>query len=676
MVTHPGPVVPGARYRPDIDGLRAIAVLAVIAFHANPHLVRGGFAGVDIFFVISGYLISGIIVRELDAGTFRFRDFYARRIKRILPAYIVVTLFTLAVATWLLIPNDYIFYTTSLAASWAFVSNIFFSMLSWGYFGSRTEEFPLLHTWSLSVEEQFYFIYPVLLLLLTRRFRHRLIEILLVLGIVFLGISQWGTGQVKTYFLLTARAHELIAGALAFLVAQRYPLRSAAAASAMAVAGLTMMTASLFMLTKGVAFPGINSLYPCVGAALVLYACGRENIVTPVLANRAMVFIGLLSYSLYLWHWPIFVFLRYRHVEMSPGVISTAIAGAFVLALLTWKFVENPIRHNRKIAFGRAFRTIYLAPAMVFIAIGLVSYVTEGLPQRFPEDIRQLISSYSFERDLSRSCSIRAEDYHRVTFEYLNDACAYGAMQHAKPEILLMGDSHANHFKPFVEFLARQANLKAVYHVQGSCSPIDLYHPDPAQPEPTVCQRRNADLLAMAHDFRYVVIAASWNYRGRETEFERDLSEVVMAVERAGAIAVIFKDNPDYQSDVSQCILRKRRGWIEADTNCNMPRREIEERQGSMDRTIDAVRSAHPHVLVVDPKDVMCTSDECETYIGNVALYKDSNHINAKAATLLAERYSSLKGNIFATGLPPRDGPATSVSVTAAAKSGAISSKN
>jgi peptidoglycan/LPS O-acetylase OafA/YrhL len=649
------PTVKSPAYRPDIDGLRAIAVLAVVAFHANAHLVPGGFAGVDIFFVISGYLISSIIVKELDAGTFRFRDFYARRIKRILPAYIVVALFTFAVSTWLLIPNDYIFYTTSLAASWAFVSNIFFSMLSWGYFGSRTEEFPLLHTWSLSVEEQFYFIYPILLIVLSRYVKPRIITVLFMLGIAFVALSQWSTGQVKTYFLLTARAHELIAGALAFLIAQKYPLRSNTVANLLAAIGMAMMIGSLFLLTRGVPFPGVNSLYPCVGAALVMVACARPNIFTPLLANRAMVFIGLISYSLYLWHWPIFVFLRYRHVTMSPGVISAAIALALALAMLTWKFVENPIRHNRKIEFKQAFQWLYLAPAMAFMAIGLLSYRTEGLPQRFPEDMRQLIASYSFERDLGRTCSIRAEDYRRITVSYLNDSCAYGAMHRPKADILLMGDSHANHFKPFVEYLAREANLKAVYHVQGACSPLDLYRADEPAPEgPTVCQKRNADLLEMASRFKFVVLASSWDYRGKEQEFERDLSVVVEKIERAGATPVVFKDNPNYQTDISQCILRKRRGWIPADTNCNMPRSDIEERQGGMDRAIDHVARAHPKAIVVDPKLVMCDAQECDTYIGNTALYKDSNHINAKAAAMLAARYSSMKGNIFGAGTDTR----------------------
>jgi hypothetical protein len=307
-----------------------------------------------------------------------------------------------------------------------------------------------------------------------------------------------------------------------------------------------------------------------------------------------------------------------------------------------------------------------------------LSYRTEGLPQRFPDGIRQLISSYSFERDLARNCSIRAEDYRRITVSYLNAACAYGDMLQPKADILLMGDSHANHFKPFVEYLARQANLKAVYHVQGSCSPINLYRRNESKgAEPTVCQKRNADLLAMASDFKFVVLAASWSYRGQEQEFERGLADVVEKIERAGATPVVFKDNPSYTTDISQCILRKKRGWISVDTNCNMPRREIEERQGSMDRVIDRVAQAHPNMLVVDPKMAMCNADECETYIGNTALYKDSNHINAKAATLLAERYLALDGNIFSVNRTSRDSKDTVIPATAVAEdSEVVKAKN
>ncbi len=638
-------------YRPEIDGLRAIAVLAVIGFHASAKWVPGGFVGVDIFFVISGFLISGIIFRELEKGSFSFTDFYTRRIKRILPAYIVVALFTLAVSTYLLIPNDYIFYTTSLAASWGFASNVFFSMLSWGYFGQRTEEFPLLHTWSLSVEEQFYFIFPILLIFLFRYCRKQIMPILFFAGLIFLTLSELRTGKVGSYFLLPYRAHELIIGVLAFFAVRSMALRSAKLAGILAALGIVLMLGSIFLLKRGLAFPGINSLYPCLGTALLIYACHTENsdnFIALILKNKVLVFFGLISYSLYLWHWPIFSFLRYRQISLTFPVAAAAIALAVLLAFLTWKYVEVPIRNNKQIGFKRAFFRFYALPAAAFFSIGLVSYLTEGAPQRFSDDFRQLISSYSFERDLTRSCSIRSGEYKGISLNYLMEHCAFGDLGKERAEVLLFGDSHANHFKPFVEDLSRQARLKSVYFVEGSCDAIDLF--DGAATDglaPSTCQQRNADLLRMAGQFKFVVLASFWAYKGKEEAFEKRLESAVKKIIAAGATPVIFKDNPYYEPDLSQCVLFKKRGWIDPDKNCNIPYNFVSITQGSMDQVIDAVKRKHPQTVVVDPKAVMCDASECATSVGNTALYKDANHINTKAAVLLAQRYLVLKGNPF-----------------------------
>jgi peptidoglycan/LPS O-acetylase OafA/YrhL len=629
-------------YRPDIDGLRAIAVLAVIAFHANANLLRGGFVGVDIFFVISGYLITGIIAKGLEDGSFSFAHFYTRRIKRIFPAYIVVALVTLAFASFLLIPNDYIFYTTSLAASWAFVSNVFFSMLSWGYFGQRTEEFPLLHTWSLSVEEQFYFVFPILLIFLFRYFRKQLIPILVVMAMVFVAISQLKVGEVKSYFLLSSRAHELLIGALTFFVSQKAPLSSRATASVLSALGMALMVASMFLISRGVPFPGVNSLYPCIGAALMIYAGRTENAMAPLLKNKVMVSIGLISYSLYLWHWPIFSFLRYRGIPITPAVGTVSVALSFVLAFLTWKFIENPIRRSRSIDFKRAFVQIYLPPAVLCMSVGLYSYMTEGAPKRFPDETRELIASYSYARDLTRSCSVRAEDYKKVSVAYLQEHCAFGDTARQKPDVLLMGDSHADHFKPFVDQLAGKANLKAVYHVQGSCPPTAL---PKSGKEPTACEKRNADLLDMAADFKYVVLAGFWSSEAKDTDLEADLRLAVERIVKAGATPVIFKDNPYYEPDLSQCVLHRKRGWVAQDKNCNIPYSFVAQTQGSVDDIINRVKARYAQTVIVDPKRIMCNSSECVTYIANTALYKDANHINTKAAKLLGEQYVARLGN-------------------------------
>lgn len=632
-------------YRPDIDGLRALAVLAVIAFHANSRLVPGGFAGVDVFFVISGFLITGLIANSLERGTFSFTEFYTRRIKRIFPAYIAVALTTLALSSYLLIPNDYIFYTTSLAASWAFVSNVFFSMLSWGYFGQRTEEFPLLHTWSLSVEEQFYFIFPVLMIVLFRYFRKHMVSALLLIGALFAAISQLHTGQIKSYFLLTSRAHELIFGALTFFLACRFPIQPGRIAGLLAFLGMSLIFGSFALINKELPFPGINSLYPCIGTALVLYACQTGTIVSTVLKNRLLVAIGLISYSLYLWHWPVFSFLKYRQIELSMPVGTAAVALSFLLAFLTWKFIENPLRKHDSIRFRKAFIWLYAVPAAAFMSVGLYSYLTEGAPGRFADELRTLISSYSFERDLTRSCSVRAEDYKKVTLEYLLEHCAFGHPDQKKADVLLMGDSHAHHFKPFVDQLSRHAGLKSVYHVQGGCFPTELQLTDKnPQPGPSTCQQRNADLLQLAGNFDYVVLAGFWASEP-EHDLDRKLRHVVDRILRAGATPVIFKDNPFHEPDLSRCILYRKRGWLASDQNCNIPYRIAFDAQAKYDAIINRVKANYPKTMIIDPKRIMCNATECATYISNVALYKDSNHINAKAAQLLGERYVANEGN-------------------------------
>lgn len=634
-----------ALYRPDIDGLRALAVMAVIGFHAYPQGIPGGFVGVDIFFVISGYLITRLIYTELEMGSFSFKEFYIRRMKRLLPVYFLVSLATLAFSTYLLIPNDFIFFTTSLATSWAFVANVFFSMLSWGYFGQRSEGFPLLHTWSLSVEEQFYFIFPFLLILLFRFYRQALIPICIGAIVVFVALSETSVARVGSYFLLPYRAHELMMGVLVYFTLKVSAPRSRELASALAVLGLILVAGSIFVFERHTPFPGIRSLPPSLGAALLIFAGARENPISTLLSGKRMVLIGLISYSLYLWHWPIFAFLNYRRIDITLAVGLAAVTLAFILSYLSWKFVEQPIRRNKQITFRVAFLRYYCAPALIFLVVGLSSYVTEGAPQRFSADMRQLISSYSFERDLTRSCSIRANDEYALTIPYLEKHCAFGDLSKAHPKVLLMGDSHAHHFKPFVDRLAMQAHLKSVYHVQGSCDAIELS--DGAGKEPTSCEKRNQALLDMASKFNYVVLASAWSYKGQEILFEKKMRMTLEKIVNAHSIPVVFKDNPSTEEDLSQCILYKRRGWADLDSNCSLSIDAVEHKHASLNAVIDKLKTQFPQMLVINPKEVMCNAGECLTYIGNVALYKDANHLNTKAAALLAERYLTLRGNPF-----------------------------
>lgn len=635
-------------YRPDVDGLRAIAVIAVIIFHANSSLLPNGFVGVDFFFVISGFLITRLLVHGIEDGTFTFADFYARRIKRIFPAYIVVAVTTFVVASYLLIPDDYLFYTTSLAASFAFVSNVFFSMLSWGYFGDRTAEFPLLHTWSLSVEEQFYFIFPLVLIALFRYCRRYVFHALVVAALVFLMISEYKVAELKAYFLITTRAHELLIGALTFFLSRHFPAKPGVGSEALGTAGLAFMLASTFMFKDGDTFPGLNSLYPCIGTALVIYSGQANTWLSRLLANKLFVAIGLISYSLYLWHWPIFSFLKYRHIEMTLAVGVGAVALAFVLSILTYKFVETPVRRNKSLHFKPAFLRIYALPATAFLAIGTYSFFTNGAPIRFSGETRELIASYSVERDLSRACSSSTENYQKVSIEYLHKHCAIGNSAKQKADILLIGDSHADHFKFFVDELARHADMKAVYYVQGGCWPLMLpkVGENVANELRGACKRYNADMLELAGNFQYVVLGGFWASEA-DQNFGKDLKVVVERVLEKGAIPVVFKGNPTFERDISKCVLHRHRGWLPADTNCNIPREYVTKVTGKTDEAIDLVHAQYPGILVIDPKLVMCSSKECFTAMNNTALFKDSNHINAKASKLLGNEYLAKVNNPF-----------------------------
>ncbi|MDB5798225.1 MAG: hypothetical protein JWP36_2127 [Paucimonas sp.] len=640
LTQHPG-------YRPDVDGLRALAVLAVIVFHARATAMPGGFAGVDVFFVISGFLITGLIARHIEQGDFSFANFYTRRIKRLLPAYLVVSIATLAVASWLLIPRDYMYYTTSLAASWGFAANVFFSLLSWGYFSPRTEEFPLLHTWSLSVEEQFYFLFPVLLIALYRYARRWLLPILVLMALLIVTWSQLQTGKVATYFLLTSRGHELLIGSLAFYFSRREGEHAPWLANLMALVGLAMVLASFVLLDKTVPFPGLRSLLPCLGTALLLYAGRQQHVLRAWLASPLMVGIGLISYSLYLWHWPIFAFLRYRQVEMTVLVALAAVALAFLLSWLTWKYVEQPVRHARNMGFRVAAFRYYALPAAACLAIGAFSYLSGGAPQRFPGELRELISSYSFKRDLSQDCSIKAEHYRKFDEEFLDAKCSFGAARPGRADLLLIGDSHADHFKPFVDVLAQDAGIKAVYNVQGVCFPIYLPGHPGTVTNPYItptCPKRNEDMIAMAGSYRYVVLAGAWASED-VTHFEDQLTIAASAIRKAGAIPVIFQDNPSHEPDLSQCVLHRARGWIPASTDCNIARAKVDREQQQTTAAIRRVAEKIAGTIIIDPLKVMCDREKCPTRVENLAVYKDSNHINEKAAGWFARRYVETVGN-------------------------------
>lgn len=431
-------------YRPEIDGLRTIAVLPVILFHAGISVFSGGFVGVDVFFVISGYLITGIILRELGEGRFSVLRFYERRARRILPALFVVVLSTIPFMFAWATPPQFEAFSKSVLSVALFASNILFWRES-DYFGPASEEKPLLHTWSLAVEEQYYVIFPLLLLLGWRLGRHRLAMFVLAGALASLLLSEWASRALPSanFYLLPTRAWELLAGALcAFLSVGAAQRRS----GLLAALGLAMILLAVFAFDGSTPFPSVYALLPVVGACLVILFAAPGTAVARLLSSAPFVGIGLISYSAYLWHQPILALIRIRSpLEPTPALLGGAVLLTFVLAYLSWRFVEQPFRHapTSLLPTRRSVFAASGAGLALMVAFGLAVTGAQGLPQRFPKEALASLKLAETDRNpYRRNCHYQVDNGGALP-SLPNPRCVFGQAEDGRRAILI-GDSHAD----------------------------------------------------------------------------------------------------------------------------------------------------------------------------------------------------------------------------------------
>jgi peptidoglycan/LPS O-acetylase OafA/YrhL len=454
-------------YRPDIDGLRAFAIIPVLFFHAGVPGLDGGFVGVDVFFVISGYLISRLIYAELDEQRFSIIGFYERRARRIAPAFFAVSLLTFVAAALVLFPTRLVEFCKSLLWSSLAVGNVYFWQES-GYFGPEASAQPLLHYWSLGVEEQFYLLFPALAMLIWKWGKARLAAVLAVIFVLSLIASELMVrhSPEAAFYLLPFRAWELLAGSLLAMRTVPPPPTSAIATGAV-TAGIGLIIASIFLLSEQTTFPGLGALLPVAGSALAIWGGQRSNTAADALGLAPLVYIGRISYSLYLVHWPVLFFATRLISETGAAARTTLIiAVSMVLADLSYRFVETPTR--RRSPFWTPARIFALTATGVLIGAGLslATILAGGFSGRLPAGAQALLA-YRYDRVAGYregACFLRREQ----PASALADEC----LPTRKPVALIWGDSHAAHFLPGLK-PALEAKGYAVAQITASgCPPI------------------------------------------------------------------------------------------------------------------------------------------------------------------------------------------------------------
>ncbi|MEC8429514.1 MAG: acyltransferase family protein, partial [Pseudomonadota bacterium] len=475
-------------YRPDIDGLRALAIIPVLLFHVGIAGFGGGFVGVDVFLVISGYLITSIIAREVEAGEFTFSNFWARRARRILPASILMMIGCLVAGWFILAPDDYFDLGRSAREQAYFAGNFYFWKES-GYFDGPSELKPLLHTWSLAVEEQFYFVFPLLFILAHRFFaNHKLSFFVLVFIASFVAsVMLVDDYPSSTFYLLHTRAWELLVGGLIAIAPARQGVK-AGTSELISLIGLAMIVYAIARYDHSTTFPGATALLPTLGTGAIIWAnTYHKTMVSKLLSLKVFVTIGLISYSLYLYHWPLIAFTRYQAVGGELDTVHQAflIVGSFVLAYLSWKFVETPFRKKSLFPTNKKILTASLSVLVVVAVAGQMIRKTEGYPERLPPHVLAYAEASSWAKYQKRCYKLTPEDIKN------GEICRFGEGQDGSTTLLFWGDSHAAAYLPAVRAKAEEHSVLTLHASDSACPPIA----GAERPNDEECVKFNAIML-------------------------------------------------------------------------------------------------------------------------------------------------------------------------------------
>ena len=634
-------------YRPDIDGLRALAVLAVIFFHAEVPGFRGGYIGVDVFFVISGYLITQFLRTTAARGARQMLgNFYARRARRILPA-LLVTCAVVALLGWLLLmPAELILLGKPLAAAPVFLSNLAAWSEGGGYFQLSYLSSPLRHLWSIAVEEQFYLGYPLLLLAIDRYLPRQQVRVIAVLALLSLALCIWGSHYrpAFNYYALPTRAWELLLGGLLALTA--VAPRSRAVRELAAATGLIVLVAAVGLYDSArISYPGAYALLPCAATAgLVAAGSGAGSAPNRWLAWPPLVFVGLISYSLYLWHLPLLTFAAYYSIEPLTALERAAVITCiFALAALSWRFIEQPVRDRALFKSGRALILGASAASALVLVAGALLWHSDGFPQRLPAPERALL----FTPDASAIASCMTQSPEKIR---AGEVCRFGTAEAAGASALLWGDSHALSLLPAFRELSERHHLTLYFVAKSACWPvlgaIDRTRPASAQ---ALCTAFNAAVVDLVRKVKpqLVILGGRWSdehfARAPTLEvaepgpaFTAAMRHTVQALGEAGGGAVcVVLDVPLLKYPAMHVLLIAHRRGIQDDFLA-VRRADALAPVTQMETEVRAL--AETGILrFADPKSALCPGTTCLYKADGRSLYFDADHLSTAGAAYSAE---------------------------------------
>lgn len=628
-------------YRKEIDGLRALAVLPVIFFHAGFDLFSGGYVGVDIFFVISGYLITSIILNDLEKKTFSLLNFYQRRVRRILPALFVVSFLCIPFAFLFMLPNQLKDFSQSLVSISIFSSNILFWLKS-GYFAPDAEYIPLLHTWSLALEEQFYLLFPIFLIIFWKYAKNKLLFTILFLSLISLAISEWGWRYFPSanFYLLPSRVWELFSGSICALVLSKKKINEN---NLFSLFGFGLILFSIFFFDSNTPFPSLLSLFPVSGTVLLILFVKKDTLIAKLLSNKLLVGLGLISYSVYLFHHPLFAFARLIYPKEQSIILMILLSLlSIIFGAINWRYVEQPFRKQSKISLKLLI--LILSPAFVFlIFFGTLGHKYNGYQDYFlSQEHLNLVKSS--ERSSEKNCQKNVQK------------CIANSDSNT---IILLGDSNAYHFSSSLKQMTELYQLNYIQLTKGGCLPLSSF--SRLEQEPGFnksCIKFNSEVIDSIklnkRKIGTVVVSAAWllyyhgeNYYKNETTklSLKPLNDVVISADGINKIdkSDLYNSFSNYLENLIKDLESHTQRLIIVGpippalvnfenklsflSPINSSKNLFEKYSKDFDQIIINLKKKYEFDYI-DLKDQFCDYDKCKVVFENNYLYGNPTHLS------------------------------------------------